>query len=90
MNIIFESYGGVGKVIMSTAIVKKLKQKFPESNIMVVTSQPSVWLNNPYVKHIYTPDQKPALNGLYINGNRDVKILMREPYSESDFLLNKN
>ena len=89
MNIIFESYGGVGKVIMSTAIVKKLKQKFPESNIMVVTSQPSVWLNNPYVKHIYTPDQKPALNGLYINGNRDVEILMREPYAESNFLLNK-
>ena len=31
MNIIFESYGGIGKIIMSTVIVKKLKQKFPES-----------------------------------------------------------
>ena len=89
MNIIFETYGGIGKIIMSTVIIKKLKQKHPESNIMVVTSHPLVFKNNPHVKHIYSPDQKPAINGLYINGNRDVKILMREPYAESDFLLNK-
>ena len=89
MNIIFETYGGIGKIIMSTVIIKKLKLKYPESNIMVVTSQPLVFKNNPHIKHLYTPDQKPALNGLYINGNREVKILMREPYAESDFLLNK-
>ena len=89
MNIIFESYGGIGKVIMSTVIVKKLSQKYPNDKIIVVTGHTSVFKNNPYVTHLYTPEQRPAINGLHIS-NKDCKILMKEPYAENDFILNKN
>ena len=55
MNIIFESFGGIGKVVMSTVIVKLLKQKYPNDNLIVVTGHTSIFKNNHYVDHLYFP-----------------------------------
>ena len=49
MNIIFNINGGLGKVILSTAVVKALKKKYKNSNIIVSSGSPDAFNNNPDV-----------------------------------------
>jgi len=49
MNIIFQIDGGLGKCIMSTAICKIIKENNPDSELIVVSGYPDVYLNNPSV-----------------------------------------
>ena len=49
MNIIFQIEGGLGKSIMATAMVKVIKKRYKNANIIVVTAYPDVFLNNPDV-----------------------------------------
>ena len=37
MNIIFDIPGGIGKVLMATAVVKGLKAKYPTDKIITVS-----------------------------------------------------
>ena len=88
MNIIFESFGGIGKVVMSTVIVKLLKQKYPNDNLIVVTGHTSIFKNNPYVDHLYFPQSRPAINNLFIQ-NKKAKILSKEVYLEDAYIQSK-
>lgn len=88
MNIIFESFGGIGKVVMSTVIVRLLKEKYPNDKLIVVTGHTSIFKNNPYVDHLYPPTSRPAVNNLFING-REAKILSKEVYSEDAYIQSK-
>ena len=88
MNIIFESFGGIGKVVMSTVIVKLLKQKYPNDNLIVVTGHTSIFKNNPYVDHLYFPQSHPAINNLFIQ-NKKAKILSKEVYLEDAYIQSK-
>ena len=49
MNIIFQIDGGLGKSIMATAMVKVIKNRYKNSNIVVVTAFPDIFLNNPHI-----------------------------------------
>ena len=63
MNIIFQIDGGLGKSIMATAMVKVIKKRYKNSNLIVVTSYPDVFLNNPNIFEVHRTDQ---INGLYL------------------------
>jgi len=52
MNIIFQIEGGLGKSIMATAMVKVIKNHYKNSNLIVVTAYPDVFLNNPQVNRV--------------------------------------
>jgi len=88
MNIIFESFGGIGKITMSTVIVKLLRQKYPNDKLIVVTSQTSIFKNNPHIDHIYPYQSIPAVSNLFIK-NREAMILSKDPYKEDAHLQSK-
>ena len=88
MNIIFQIDGGLGKSIMATAMVKVIKKRYKNSNLIVVTSYPDVFLNNPNIFEVHKTDQ---INGLYLKHIKDqnVKVFAAEPYKDTDFITEK-
>lgn len=89
MNIIFQIDGGLGKSIMATAIVKVIKKRYKNCNLIVVTAYPDVFLNNPHVNKLYKPDQ---MNGAYLKyvKDQDCKVFVEDPYRHSDFITEKH
>jgi hypothetical protein len=89
MNIIFQIDGGLGKSIMSTAMVKVIKKRYKNCKLIVVTAYPDVFLNNPNVDKLYRTDQ---INGIYLKyiKDQDCKVFVEDPYRNSDFITEKN
>ena len=52
MKVIFHVEGGLGKHIMSTAILKVISKKYPKNKIHVVCSYPDVFKHNPLVEDV--------------------------------------
>ncbi len=50
---IWHIQGGLGKNIAGTALVKTIKQTYPDRKLIMVTSWPEVYLNNPDVDRVY-------------------------------------
>ena len=70
MNIIFQIEGGLGKSIMATAIVKVIKKRYKNANLIVVTANPDIFLNNPNVFEVHNINQ---IGGLYLRYVKDQK-----------------
>jgi uncharacterized phage-like protein YoqJ len=87
--IILTISGGVGKNILATALVKSIKNKYPDMNIVVLTAWKEVWLYNPYIYRSYIFGQTPYFYETYIKGKENVKIFNIEPYSTEDYILQK-
>ena len=85
MNVIFQIEGGLGKSIMATAIVKVIKKRYKNANLIVITGYPDIFLNNPDVFEIHNINQ---INGLYLKLIKDqkCKIFTEDPYRNSDFI----
>ena len=85
MNIIFQIEGGLGKSIMATALVKVIKKRYKNSNLIVVTAYPEVFSNNPNIFEVHHIDQ---INGLYLSRIKDqkCKIFVADPYRDGDFI----
>ena len=58
MNIIFEIRGGLGKSIMSTAVLKCMRKKYPDDYIIVITGFPDVFIGNENVNKVLNFKQK--------------------------------
>ncbi len=56
---IWHIQGGLGKNIAGTALVKTIKQTYPDRKLIMVTSWPEVYLNNPDVDRVYQLGQSP-------------------------------
>ena len=88
MNIIFQIDGGLGKSIMATAMIKVIKKRYKNSNLIIVSGYPDVFLNNPNVSEIYTPNQVNGLFNKFIKDQK-CKIFVADPYRYGDFILEK-
>lgn len=81
MNIIFQINGGIGKVIASTAICASIKAKYPDSQLIVISGYPDVFLGNPNV------DKSFAFGPVYFYKeyieNQEVKLFAHDPYLEA-------
>ena len=88
MNIIFQIDGGLGKSIMGTAMVKVIRKRYKNANLIVVTAYPDVFLNNPHINEVYNPNN---VNGFYLKfiKDQDCKIFVEDPYRRSEFILEK-
>lgn len=82
MNIILQVNGGIGKVIVSTAICASIKKRYPESNLIVVSGYPEVFLGNPNVDRAYAFNQQAYFYKEYIEG-KEIMILGHDPYLEA-------
>lgn len=85
MNIIFQVHGGLGKSIASTAFVKKIKQKYPKSNLIVVTPWLDVFLENPYVDEVLHVSKMTGFYKTHVEGNRNMYIL-QDPYLTTEHI----
>ena len=91
MKVIFHIEGGLGKHIMSTAILKVISKKHPNTKIEVVCSYPDVFKHNPLVNSITTNGQHGAFYKTHIRGKEDkVKLYYTDPYTHSDFILEQD
>lgn len=86
--VIFAPEGGLGKIVASTFVVKKIKEKFPDRKIIVLSPWPEVFLNNPNVYRSYRAGNSPYFYNDFIK-DRDTIILKGDPYYTAAHLYNK-
>lgn len=86
--VIFHVEGGLGKNVASTAILKNISKKYSDRKLVVVASFPEVFLNNPHIYRVYRAGVTPYFWDTYIR-DKDTIILKREPYSETNHILQK-
>lgn len=84
-SIIFSISGGIGKVVMSTAVVKAIAKKYPDHNIITVSGYPDVFLGNPNVYRSFGFGQLSYFYSEYVE-NKDVKVFAHDPYLETSFI----
>ena len=82
MNIIFQISGGIGKCIMATAVFTAIKKKYPESNLIVVSGYPDVFLNNKEVHRSFVFNGLSYFYDEYIDG-KEFLIFANDPYLET-------
>lgn len=85
---IWHIQGGLGKNIAGTALIKDIKAKYPDRKLIMVTSWPEVYLNNPDVDRVFQLGQSPYFYEDYIEG-KDVIISKHEPYHQTDHITKK-
>ena len=91
MTIIFHVEGGLGKHIMSTAILKVIKKKYPKNKIHVVCAYPDIYKNNPLVETVTQNGKNGTFYKTYIKDKEDqVKLYYSDPYTHSDFILEQD
>jgi hypothetical protein len=84
-TIIFSIDGGLGKSIMSTAVLKAMRKKYLNDYIIVVTGFPEVFIGNPDVNKILNHGQTSGIYKKHIM-NKDCKVFVADPYNTSDYI----
>jgi hypothetical protein len=79
MNIVFQINGGIGKNVMATAVCEGLKKKYPNSNLIVISGYPEVFVNNPFVNKCFNFHQTTYFYKEYID-NKDFEVFCHDPY----------
>jgi hypothetical protein len=85
MNIIFSINGGIGKCIMATAVCSAIKKKYPNSNLIVVSGYPDVFINNPNVYRNYAFGNTSYFYDEYVR-DKEVKVFVNDPYLTTDYV----
>jgi ADP-heptose:LPS heptosyltransferase len=85
MNIIFTIDGGLGKSIMSTAVLSAIKKQYPKGYIVVITAYPDVFIGNPNVNKVLNHSQTNGIYRQYVM-NKDCKVFTSDPYTTSDYI----
>jgi len=86
--IIFRVKGGLGKNVLSTAVCETIKNNYKESNLIVISAHPEVFINNPNVYRVYSEQKVPYFYDDFIK-NKKVKIINIDPYEDEGYLLEK-
>lgn len=86
-NLVLHINGGLGKVIMATAVIASYKRTFPDAKVIVVSGYPEVFVNNPYVYKNF-PFSTPYLWQDYY-GQPDWKVSAHDPYMEQSWIKNE-
>ena len=82
---IFITQGGLGKQIASTAIAEIIKKTHPERNLVVVSSYPEVYVNNPFIHKIFRLGAAPYFYRDFIQ-EKDSIVFNGEPYNVSNHI----
>lgn len=85
---IWHIQGGLGKNVAGTALLKDLRDKYPDRKFIMVTSWPEVYLNNPNIDRAYHLGHTPYFYEDYVKG-KDVIISRHEPYNQTAHITKK-
>jgi hypothetical protein len=83
-NIVMVSEGGIGKVIASTAVVKRLAEEFPDKRIIVMTGYPDIFLYNPNVYKVFNFGNPLYFYDDYVNA--ESYVIKVEPYTTYGYM----
>ena len=85
-NLILSINGGIGKCVISTSVCRQIKKQHPDSQLIVLSGYPEVFLDNPYVDRAFGFGQTNYFYQDYIE-NKDFKFLGHDPYLEAGHLM---
>lgn len=85
MNIIFQINGGIGKCILATSVCEAIKVQYPDSQLIVMSGYPEVFLDNPFVDRSFAFGQAQYFYQDFIE-NKEFKVLAHDPYLETAYL----
>ena len=88
MTAIFHITGGLGKHVLSTAVINSYKHAFPDDEIIISSSYPTVFDGNVNVVESLQFGSNQYFYRNYIKG-KDVKIFAQEPYKQSSHITKK-
>jgi hypothetical protein len=83
--IVFHSNNTPTVDIAGTAVVKALKNNFPDKKIIVVSNFPEIYLHNPNIYRAYKMGQTPYFYEEFIK-NKNTKVFGHDPLKESDYV----
>jgi len=86
--VIFNPEGGLGKIVASTAVIRAIKQKYPEHKLIVITPWFQILTGNPHIYRTFPAGNTPYFYQDYIQG-RDSIVLKGEPYFCTEHLYGK-
>lgn len=86
-NIVFISEGGIGKVVASTAVVKRLREEYPDKKIIVLSGCPELFAYDPNVDEALRFDNPNKFYDRYIR-DKESHIFKIEPYVQNDYINN--
>ena len=86
MNIIFQINGGIGKCILATSVCKAIKAQHPDSQLIVMSGYPEVFLNNPFVDRSFAFGQAQYFYQDFIE-NKEFKVFAHDPYLQTQHLM---
>jgi len=86
-NITFLVNGGLGKSIMSTAVIRAIKKQYSEYNIIVISGYEPPFTFNNKIYRTYLFNQTSYFYENYIKNNDNIKIFALEPYQTEPYLL---
>ena len=82
---VFVAQGGLGKQIASTAVAEAIKNNYPTRQLIVVTSYPEVYINNPIIYKVFRIGGAPYFYKDYIEG-KDTLVFNGDPYYCADHI----
>ena len=83
--VVFQIEGGIGKNVVSTAVVRAISKSFPDRKIIIVTAYPDIWECNPRIYRIYQFGQISYFYNDFIDG-KDTILFLHEPYRHQDYI----
>lgn len=88
MNIIFQINGGIGKCVAATAVCEVIKKKYPNSNLIVISGYPEVFINNPNVNRAYNFGGFTYFYEEYVE-NKELLVFAHDPYLQTEHIQQK-
>jgi hypothetical protein len=82
--IILSVNGGIGKCIISTAVVEAFAEQRPDKKLIVVSGYPDVFINNPHVHRSFGFGNIQYFYETYVKGHES-EIFVHNPYDETDY-----
>ena len=76
--------GGIGKCIISTAVIEAFAEQRPDKKLIVVSGYPDVFINNPHVYRSFGFGNIQYFYETYIKENES-EIFVHNPYDETDY-----
>ena len=86
MNIIFQINGGIGKCILSTSMLPGIKSIYPNSQLIVMSGYPEVFLNNTLVDRSFAFGQAQYFYQDFIE-NKEFRVFAHDPYLQTEHLM---
>jgi len=85
-NLVLHIQGGLGKVILATAVIKSYKIANPKAKVVVVSGYPEVFVNNPDVHRFFGFNTAYLWQDYY--GNPEWNVFAQDPYFTEEWIKN--